>query len=187
MEDFRSINSMAKDFKMPSNDLKKIINMFGINSKAARYNYDFIYLSNVYKNLLLSSKIYGSDIKHNFYKHIDSQLCFRTYKQEYLNNISNSSGYVYILKMHTKEMNNIIKVGSSFDVESRIETLNKKWEYYGVRFELLKVSKFLENALDIEKSIHKILKSLDMQVIPKVELDGYTEIFKYEDWIVNMI
>lgn len=187
MEDFRSINSMAKILNMPSNDLKKIINVFNVESKVLSYRYDFIALNKIYENLLITSKLYGSDTKCDFYKHIDTQLCFRVYKKDYLGMPSINGGYVYILKIHTKEMNNIVKIGSSSNVESRIKTLNENWEYYEVRFELLKVSKFLENALDIEKSIHKILKSLDMQVIPNIELDGYTEIFKYEDWITNMI
>lgn len=97
-------------------------------------------------------------------------------------------GYIYLLKAFKDGVfTNTCKVGTSIDVHKRVLSLNKSWFKCGVRFEIHKISNEVPMAKDIEGCIHQVLKAKNMSFKPNCNQSGRSEIFRYEEWIDNLI
>lgn len=79
-----------------------------------------------------------------------------------------------------------VKIGSSSNPQTREKYLNSSWK--GIAsFKLNKMGAQRIDAYSLEKTIHKLLIMQNKQYLPKTKLNGYKEIFIYEEWMDNLI
>ena len=97
---------------------------------------------------------------------------------------------VYLLTVLKPDESNsgLCKIGIAYDPDARIAVLNKAWKGICI-FKLTKTSNFFsrEKALKLESSIHTVLEANNLKYQAKHNLDGYSELFRYVDYITELI
>jgi len=195
MSEYVSINSYCKSNKIPKSNIK------GIKEKALeleldvepKISYTFKDLDKVAIPLNLSCKLPIKRVVtveqaiNSRGKSVNRKIISYEYSDKA------APQYLYMLKVYdtsTNEFTGIVKIGVSRDPDSRVKSLNKAWSSssYDVHFKKYLVSKDAkETMIDTEQSIHAVLRNLDRYYTTEGEIDGYSELFYYDEWLDNFI
>jgi hypothetical protein len=100
--------------------------------------------------------------------------------------------YVYLMRVYNSrdQFIRVVKVGVSRHPLKRAETLTEAWKRKGLTFRVDKVSTgnwSKRKMYRLEAAIHVVLRHKGLQYDAGVKYDGYSELFRYEDWIDSLI
>ena len=99
--------------------------------------------------------------------------------------------YLYMMKIYYKNGNftNKVKIGISTNPRKRSESLTKTWSELNLIFDvhLFGQLRIQPLALKAENIVHETLILINRQYTPSKKLDGWSEMFNYEEWMDNLI
>ena len=100
--------------------------------------------------------------------------------------------YLYLMECYDPFGNfiNVVKIGVSKWPEKRAEQLTEAWKRKRLTFRVKKIDKgswYKRRVYNAEAAIHTILRRKGLQYRTGVKYDGYSELFIWEPWIMNLI
>ena len=100
--------------------------------------------------------------------------------------IANTKQCVYLMKIYTSSNNftGKCKIGISSEPNNRAKKISKDMDFI---MQVHVVSPMMDNAIDLEQAIHRVLRLKNLNYTANNKFDGSTELFIYNSWMDNLI